>query len=108
MTATVEAVTLETVIEKTTPEQRRYLIQKLLPKVLEETRYLPQPITNAAGETVGFFIPHYRSTNSEPPKLTPEREAEFQRRLETLDDSVDLEEFLKLLDREDARLSTQR
>jgi hypothetical protein len=108
MTATVEAVTLETVIEKTTPEQRRYLVQKLLPKVLAETSYLPQQITNAAGDTVGFFIPRYRSTTTEPPKLTAEREAELRGRLDTLDDSVDLEEFLKLLDREDARLSTQR
>jgi|SRR5262245_35189662 len=105
MSATLETNTLDAVIEQATPEQRRYLIRKMLPKFLEETRYLPQPITNAAGETVGYFVPYYRSTATEPPKLTAEDEAELQRRLDTPDNAVDLEEFLKLLEREDARLS---
>jgi hypothetical protein len=105
MSATLEANTLDAVVEKATAEQRRYLIQKMLPKFLEETRYLPQPITNAAGEIVGYFVPYYRSTATEPPKLTAEEEAELQRRLDTPDNSVELEEFLRLLEREDARLS---
>jgi hypothetical protein len=45
------------------------------------------------------------SPDKVPPPLSPEQEVEMQRRLSTLDDSVESEQFIKLLDQEDARLS---
>jgi hypothetical protein len=105
MNTTLEASALDSVIERATPEQRKYLIERLLPRFLEETRYLPQPITNSAGEMVGYFVPRYRSTATTPPQWSPEQQAEFRRRIATPDDSVDAEEFIKLLGLEDARRS---
>jgi hypothetical protein len=105
MSATLEATTIDSVIDRATPEQRRYIVQKLLSRILEETQFMPQPITNAEGVTVGYFVPYYRSTKTSPPKLTPEQRAEIDRRLATLDDSVDADEFIKLLELEDSRQS---
>lgn len=106
-TTTVEKVddgTLERVIEKATPEQRRYLLEKLLPKVIEDSLYMPQAITNAAGERVGYFMPNGHPTSAEPPVMSLEFRAEVRRRLDTPENSTDLEGFLKLVEVEEARL----
>jgi hypothetical protein len=100
MSTTVNAVdagTLERVIEKATAEQRRYLIEKLLPKVIEEDRYLPRLVHNAKGELIGVLVPEFRSTATEPPKLTVEQRAELERRLATPNDTISYEEMLKRL-----------
>jgi hypothetical protein len=100
MSAAIDAVdveTLEKVIAKATPEQRRYLVEKLLPKVIEEDRYLPRLVHNAKGELVGVLVPEFHSTATEPPTLTPEEQAELDRRLATLDDTISHEEMLKRL-----------
>jgi hypothetical protein len=100
MSATLDAVdagTLERVIHQATPEQRRLLIEKLLPKVIEDDQYLPQLVRNAAGELIGVLVPRFHSTATEPPKLTPEQRAELQRRIDTPNDTIGYEEMLKRL-----------
>jgi hypothetical protein len=92
---TVDAETLERVIAKATPEQRLYLVEKLLPRVIEDGRYLPRLVYDSKGELLGVLVPEFRSKATEPPKLTPEKQAEIQRRLDTLDDTITHEELLK-------------
>jgi hypothetical protein len=92
---TVDAETLEKVIAKATPEQRRYLVAKLLPVVIEDDHYRPLLVHNADGKLVGVLVPEFRSTATEPPKLTPEEYEELQRRLDTPDQVVSHEQMLK-------------
>jgi hypothetical protein len=97
MSATLEANTLDAVIEQATPEQRRYLVEKLLPKVIEEDRYLPRLVHNAKGELIGVLVPEFRSTATEPPKLAAEERAELERRIATPNNTISHEEMLKRL-----------
>lgn len=91
----VDAGTLERIIEKATAAQRRLLVGKLLPGVSAEDGYVPRLVHNARGELIGALIPTYRSTATEPPRLTPEERAELQRRLDTPDDTISYEQLLK-------------
>ena len=98
MSATLDAVdaaTLEKVIAKATPEQRRYLVEKLLPMVIEDDGYLPRLVHNAKGELIGVLVPEFRSTATEPPNLTAEEYAEIQRRIDSPDELITHEQLLK-------------
>jgi len=53
------------------------------------------PLIAADGESLGVYV---RPAPVGPPtKRTPEQEAEYQRRLATIDDTVDKEEMIRLL-----------
>jgi hypothetical protein len=93
----IDAATMEKVIATATPEQRRYLIDQLLPLVIEDDAYLPRSVHDNAGEIVGLVIPQYRSKATEPPKLTDEQRAELQRRLDTSNDTISFDEMMKRL-----------
>jgi|SRR3954470_3237481 len=98
MSAAIEAVdaeTLEKVIAKATPEQRRYLVEQLLPKVVDDEGYLPRPVRNKKGDLVGVLVPESRSTATEPPKLTEEEYAEIQHRINSPDELITHEQLLK-------------
>lgn len=99
----MESAALESVISKATPEQRRYLVHRLLAKEIEETGYKPVPVTDESGQTVGYYIPWFRSAAKAPPKLSPERRAELDRRLNNLDESISQEEMMKRLGLADLR-----
>jgi len=101
----IDADTLEKVVARATPEQRRYLIDKLLPQVIEDDKYLPRLVHDKNGELVGLLIPQFQSKATEPPKLTDEERAELQRRLDTPNDTVSHEEMLKRLGLADVPLS---
>ena len=91
----VDAATLEKVIAKATPQQRRYLVEKLLPIVVEDDGCLPRLVRDKKGQLVGILVPEFRSTATEPPPLTPEQRAEIQRRIDTPDDVISHEQLLK-------------
>lgn len=103
MSATLETVsgidsgTLDKVIAKATPDQRRYLIEQLLPLVIEDDKYLPRFVHDKAGEIVGLLIPQYQSKATRPPALTAEERAELQRRLDTPNDTISFDEMMKRL-----------
>jgi hypothetical protein len=97
MSATLEATTLDAVVEQATPEQRRYLLRKLIAKDAAEMHLWGQAITNEAGDTIGYFIPRFVSTATEPPKLSPEERAELDRRLATPNQTISHDEMLKRL-----------
>jgi hypothetical protein len=98
---------VDAVVEQATPEQRRELIRKLLSKALAEAAYLPQAIPDATGQPVGVFIPHYRSTSTEPPELTREHWAELERRFASSDGWLTPEEFVKVVEAEHLRQCQQ-
>lgn len=91
----VDAGMLEKVIAKATPEQRRYLVEKLLPKVVEHDGYLPRLVRNKNGDLIGVLVPEFRSTATEPPKLTAEEYAEIQRRIDSPDQLITHEQLLQ-------------
>jgi hypothetical protein len=90
----IDAATLEGVIAKVNPEQRRYLIEKLLPLVIEDDQYLPRFVRDRAGEIVGLVIPQYQSKATEPPNLSEEERAELQRRLDTPNNTISFDEMM--------------
>src|SRR5690349_8422947 len=96
-TGGIDAATLDQVIAKATPEQRRVLIEKLLPLVIEDDDYLPRFVYGQAGEIVGLVIPQYQSKATEPPQLTTEERAELRRRLDTPHDTISFDEMMKRL-----------
>jgi hypothetical protein len=98
MSATLDALDadlLEKVIEKATPAQRRYLIEKLLPKVVDDDGYLPRLVRNKKGELIGVLVAECRPTATEPPKLTPEEYAEIQRRINSPNEFITHEQLLE-------------
>jgi hypothetical protein len=108
MSATLEATTIDAVIDQATPEQRRYMVQKLLLKDLEESRLLPILLTGADGELLAYYVPRFRSKATDPPKLTPEEVAELNRRMATPNDVITHDELLKQLGLADAHPWTRR
>jgi hypothetical protein len=98
MSAAIEALdaeTLERVIAKATPQQRRYLIERLLPKVVEDDGCLPRLVRNKKGDRVGVLVPEFGSRATKPPKLTDEEYAEIQRRINSPDEFITHEQLLK-------------
>ena len=108
MNAVLEETDLLSLIRKASPESRRVVLRTLIGEFMEETKYLPQPVLNSAGETVGLFVPQFRHKPSAPPQITVAEEAELHRRLKTPDNSVSAEEFIKLLELEDDRVSQRQ
>jgi hypothetical protein len=96
-TGGIDTATLDSVIANATAQQRRYLVAKLLPIVIEDDHYRPLLVHNAEGKLLGVLVPEFRSTATEPPKLTPEERDELQRRLDTLDQVVSYDQMLKNL-----------
>jgi hypothetical protein len=96
--------TLRRVIAKATPEQRRYLVDNLLPTVIEDGGYLPRLVHNARGELLAVLVPEFRSKATEPPELTPDEVAEIQRRLDTPDDTISHDEMVRRLGLDDVPL----
>lgn len=92
---TVDGETLERVIAKATPEQRRYLVEKLLPKVVEDEGCLPRLVRDTKGELIGVLVPEFRPTAGEPPHLTDAEYAEIQRRIDTPSEHITHEQLLK-------------
>jgi hypothetical protein len=91
----IDTALLDKVIAGATPEQRRYLVANLLPKVIEDDHYRPLLVHNADGKLLGVLVPEFRSTATEPPRLTPEEQEELQRRLDTPDQVVTYDQMLK-------------
>jgi hypothetical protein len=104
MSAALEAATLDTVIDQATPEQRRYLVQKLLAKDMAESICLPILVPDANGEIAAYYMPRYQSKATKPPELSPEQRAEHQRRLDTLNDTISHEEMMDRLGLSEIRL----
>jgi hypothetical protein len=78
-------------------------MHRLLTKEVEQRGYKPVPVTDDAGQMVGYYVPWFRSTAQVPPQLSPERRAELDRRLDNLDDSISYEEMMKRLGLADHR-----
>jgi hypothetical protein len=98
MSATLDAVdaqTLEKVIAWATPAQRRYLVEKLLPRVVEDDGCLPRLVRDTKGELIGVLVPEFRPSKAEPPRLTDEEYAEIQRRIDTPSEHITHEQLLK-------------
>lgn len=108
MNAVAEQTDLDTLIRKASPQSRRLAMQTLIGTVMEETNFEPQLVLDSAGRAVGLFIPHYNHKPTAPPLLSPDEEAELVRRLETPENSVEAEEFIKLVELELARISPRR
>jgi len=104
MIAAHEAATLDTVIDQATPEQRRYLVQKLLAKEVAESSCLPILVPDANGEIVAYYMPRFHSKATKPPELTDEERAELQRRFDTPNDTISFEEMKERLGLADIRL----
>lgn len=48
--------------------------------------------------SAAFYLPHFVSTKTEPPKLSPEGEAESMRRYQDRDNYITREEMMELLE----------
>ena len=55
-------------------------------------------LSNSAGKTVGYFFPIDLDPGT-PPEMTPEEEAEMQRRIATIDNSYTTEEMKEFIRR---------
>lgn len=104
MSATIEPP-LAKAIALASREQRLWMIQLLLPRVIESSGPGPIALEDEMGKPLGVFFPNYKSATTALPPVTPELEAEFARRMQTPEDCVDAEEFVKLVESEVARLS---
>lgn len=94
MNATLESTTLEMVVSQATPEQRRYLIEKLLAKDAKESRFLPILVQNDAGDYIGYYMPRFHPKSNRVPKFSEAQELEFKRRIDSLDKTFTHEQLL--------------
>jgi hypothetical protein len=93
-TDVVDAATLEKVIAKATPEQRRHLVDKLLTKTVEDGGYILRAVRNKSGELVAVLLPDFRSRRLEPPVLTDAEYAEIDRRIAATHEHITHEQLL--------------
>ena len=97
MNPTLDTTEIDSMFDRTTSEQRRHLLSRLLAWDLKESIGLPVLVANEKGEYVAYYGTRWISKATKPPKLTPEREVELQRRMNTLDDTISFEELRKNL-----------
>ena len=75
--------------------------QELLVELLQELVVAnlgdPVRIRSANGELFGVFFPFDSEASATPPELSDEERAEFQRRLDTIDDTVSPAEMVAML-----------
>lgn len=91
---TVDAGTLEKVIENATPQQRKYLVDKLLTKAVGDGSYISRVVRNKEGELVAILLPDFRSRRIEPPVLTDAEYAEIDRRVRATHEHITHEQLL--------------
>jgi len=104
MSTVLEPTTLDQVIERATPEQRRYLVERLLAKDLDDYGGLPVLVSNSKGEIEGYYTPRFHSLATEPPKFSAEHRTELDRRLASLDDTVRFSDMKARLGLSEVRL----
>jgi len=104
MNAVLEPTILQTVIEQATPAQRRYLVEKLLARDAQESRFLPILVQNDQGENIGYYMPRFHPKSRGVPRFSEKQVAEFERRLKSLDNTITHEELLSSLGLPDVRL----
>ena len=77
-------------------ETREAIFEDLLRELMEvEPEEKEIPMQSAAGEFLGYFVPASREPVGPPLQRTPEQEAEYQHRLATIDNVIDLEELIR-------------
>lgn len=105
---TVDGATLEKVIENATPQQRRYLVDKLLTKTVDDGGYILRAVRNKNGELVAVLLPDFRSRQIEPPQLTDAEYAEIDRRIAATHEHITHEQLLADLGLADKPASRRR
>lgn len=86
-------------IRTANPAECRLLMAALAERVAADSPAASAVLlANSAGQTVGYFFPIDLDPGT-PPEMTPEEEAEIQRRIATIDNSYTTEqmkEFIRL------------
>lgn len=90
----VDAATLEKVIARATPQQRRQLVDKLLTKSVDDGGYMLRVVRSRNGELVAVLLPDFRSRTIVPPRLTDAEYAEIDRRIAATHEHITHEKLL--------------
>jgi hypothetical protein len=98
MSATAPDDALFAAVRISSPETRRRLLHELLAEYTRPDGPWPAPVADRYREVVAFLVPRAGHPTGSPPKLSPEREAEFAERMGGLDDSRDLRDYIATLD----------
>ncbi|MCE9534027.1 MAG: hypothetical protein K8T89_23325 [Planctomycetes bacterium] len=73
------------------------LLYDIIWEMVQESNGVPIPVLSETGQSLGIFVPLGVPEPQEPPELTPEEQAEFQYRLDNIDDTVTTEEMIAWL-----------
>lgn len=93
---------LTAMIRKWTPKQRKAILAVLLREQLEKEGTEMVPIVDKNKKTIGYVMPPLRIIESKL-DLSTEYGREMQRRVDTWEDSIPIEELNAQLDREEKR-----
>jgi hypothetical protein len=83
-------------VKTSSVETREAIFEDMLRELMKVERDEKEiPLQSATGEFLGFFVVASREAVGASPQRTPEQEAEYQRRLATIDDVIDAEELIR-------------
>jgi hypothetical protein len=94
MSATAPDDALLAAVRTSSPETRRRLLHELLADYTRPDGPWPASVADRYREVVKFLVPGPGRPGGTPPKLGPEREAEIAERMNHLDDSRDLRDYI--------------
>lgn len=102
MSAMLESKALNSVVEKATPEQRRYLLDLLVRCEVAGMEKLMQSVHGESGAPIGFFVP--LSLHRDRPPMTDEAHAELLEAVRSTrpEDLISHEQLLQELGLEEA------
>lgn len=94
-------------VQKWSPKQRQAVLAVLLRQQLEKKGTEMVPIVDEKKETIGYLMPRLRVIESKLDLSTPYGR-EMQRRVDTREDSIPIEELNAQLDQEERRKRRSR
>ena len=98
MSTSLPDETLLDAIRGSSADTRARLLRELLADYVQQGGRWPMPVTDRTNEVVAFLFPRPGGSAKAPPKLGPAREAELNERLNHLDQSRDLKDYIAKLD----------
>ena len=97
MSATIPDDALVAAVRTSSPETRRRLLHELLAEYTRPDGPWSASVTERHWEVIAFLVPRPGGPEGSPPRLSPKREAEIAERMNHLDDSRDLRDYIARL-----------
>src|SRR5688500_7620435 len=94
MSTSIPDEALVEAVRGSSPDVRARLLRELLADYVQQGGRWPLPVSDRSNEVIAFLFPRPGGPAKLPPKLSPEQEAELNERLNHLDESRALQDYI--------------